>query len=105
MGRPVVWLAAIVGMDACQLNPRLAAEINETSVQWLSEVYGGRIIFMSRHMLVYGAQDSLLDENSSTNPLSVYAATKLMAESFLSSKNAIIFRLGTLFGVAICLPV
>ena len=48
---------------------------------------------------VYGAQDKELDENSITNPLSLYAETKLNAEKCLKHKNAIIFRLGTLFGV------
>ncbi|MCE1187960.1 MAG: NAD(P)-dependent oxidoreductase, partial [Ignavibacteria bacterium] len=32
-------------------------------------------------------------------PLSLYASTKLKAEEYLHNKNAVIFRLGTLFGV------
>lgn len=94
----VVWLAAIVGDGACQLNPDLTLAVNEESVKWLSNNYDGRIIFMST-CSVYGAQDKELDEDSPTNPLSLYAATKLKAESLLKNKNAIIFRLGTLFGV------
>lgn len=94
----VIWLAAIVGDGACQLNPLHAKEINQDSVKWLSENYNGRIIFMST-CSVYGAQDEELNECSPTNPLSVYAATKLEAEKYLMDKNAIIFRLGTLFGV------
>lgn len=94
----VVWLAAIVGDSACQLNPDLTVAINEEAVRWLAQNYDGRIIFMST-CSVYGAQDKELDEESPTNPLSLYAATKLRAESFLQEKNAMIFRLGTLFGV------
>jgi len=94
----VVWLAAIVGDGACQLNPKLTISINQDSVSWLADNYDGRIIFMST-CSVYGAQDKELDENSPTNPLSLYAQTKLNAEKFLKHKNAIIFRLGTLFGV------
>jgi len=94
----VVWLAAIVGDPACQLNPELTKEINQDSVCWLSDNYDGRIIFMST-CSVYGAQNIVLDETSSTNPLSLYAETKLEAEKCLKHKNAIIFRLGTLFGV------
>lgn len=94
----VVWLAAIVGDGACAINPALTKEINQDSVKWLSENFDGRIIFMST-CSVYGARDGLLDESSPTNPLSVYATTKLEAESYLKNKNAIIFRLGTLFGL------
>jgi nucleoside-diphosphate-sugar epimerase len=72
--------------------------VNQESVKWLAQNYNGRIIFMST-CSVYGAQDVVLDESSPTNPLSVYATTKLAAEEYLRNKNSIIFRLGTLFGV------
>lgn len=94
----VVWLAAIVGDGACAINPTLTEEVNQESVKWLSENFDGRIVFMST-CSVYGAQDGELTEESPTNPLSVYAATKLKAESYLKDKNAVIFRLGTLFGL------
>ena len=94
----VVWLAAIVGDGACALNPDIATVINQGSVEWLVQNYDGRIVFIST-CSVYGAQDKELEEESPTNPLSVYAATKLAAEKALGGKNAIIFRLGTLFGV------
>ena len=95
----VIWLAALVGDGACQLNPEISVEINLESVRWLSENFDGRIIFMST-CSVYGAQDNVvLNEGSATDPLSVYAVTKLGAEKWLAEKNAIIFRLGTLFGV------
>lgn len=94
----VVWLAALVGDGACQLNPPLTKAINQDSVAWLANNYDGRIIFMST-CSVYGAQDKELAENSPTAPLSLYAETKLKSEELLANKNAIIFRLGTLFGV------
>lgn len=94
----VVWLAAIVGDGACQLNPELTKTINQDAVAWLADNYDGRIIFMST-CSVYGAQNKELDENSSINPLSLYAETKIQAEKYLKHKNSIIFRLGTLFGV------
>lgn len=95
----VVWLAALVGDGACALNPDVATEINTNCVGWLAESFNGRIIFLST-CSVYGAQDSELDEGSPTNPLSVYAVTKLDAEKLLHRKNALIFRLGTIFGVS-----
>ena len=94
----VIWLAAIVGDGACQLNPELTKSINQDSVAWLADNYDGRIVFMST-CSVYGAQNNELNETSGTNPLSLYAETKLNAEKFLKHKDAIIFRLGTLFGV------
>jgi len=94
----VIWLAALVGDGACALNPEVTVAINQESVKFLADNFDGRIIFMST-CSVYGAQDGVLDENSPLNPLSVYASTKLEAEKYLANKNAIIFRLGTLFGV------
>jgi nucleoside-diphosphate-sugar epimerase len=94
----VVWLAALVGDGACALNPDVAVEINQRAVEWLAANYQGRIVFMST-CSVYGAQNAELDETSPTNPLSVYASTKLEAERALANSNAIIFRLGTIFGV------
>jgi nucleoside-diphosphate-sugar epimerase len=94
----VVWLAALVGDGACALDPEISLSINADCVQWLAERFDGRILFMST-CSVYGAQDGLLDESAPVRPLSVYAASKLAAEEHLRAKDAIIFRLGTLFGV------
>lgn len=94
----VVWLAALVGDGACAINPEISTELNQDMVKWLAENYDGRIVFMST-CSVYGEHDKILDENAPTNPLSVYASTKLAAEDYLKKKNAIIFRLGTIFGL------
>ena len=94
----VVWLAALVGDPACALHPDVSMTINQEAVRFLAENFDGRIVFLST-CSVYGAQDAVLDESSPLNPLSVYATTKLEAERHLVEKNAITFRLGTLFGV------
>ena len=95
----VVWLAALVGDGACAVNPDITIEVNNDTLSWLAQKYDGRIIFTST-CSVYGATDGLLDEHSPTNPLSVYAVTKLAAEKKLRGKNAMVFRLGTLFGLS-----
>ncbi len=95
----VIWLSAIVGDAACQVNPKLTREINEDTVSWLSQNYDGRIIFMST-CSVYGQNDSEVSEESTLNPLSLYAETKAKAEESLKEKNSIVFRLGTVFGVS-----
>ncbi len=95
----VVWLAAMVGDGACALDPELTRAINVESVRWLTSVFDGRIVFMST-CSVYGAQDGLLTEDASLNPLSLYAETKAEAEQALASSDAIVFRLGTIYGVS-----
>lgn len=94
----VVWLAALVGDGACQLNPEVSVQLNQEAVRFLADHFDGRIVYLST-CSVYGAQDGILDETSSVDPLSVYAVTKLAAEEHLRDRNAITFRLGTLFGV------
>lgn len=94
----VVWMAALVGDGACSINPVITNQVNFESVENLAKNFNGKIVFFST-CSVYGAQDNILDENSNTNPLSVYASTKLSAEKILLHKNSLIFRLGTLFGV------
>ena len=95
----VIWLAALVGDGACSINPSLTQEINAESVKNLTKNYTGRIVFLST-CSVYGAQEGVLSEDSSTNPLSEYASSKLIAEKYLEDSNVIIFRLGTLFGIS-----
>ena len=95
----VIWLAALVGDGACSINPALTQKINSESVRNLVQNFHGRIVFLST-CSVYGAQDGILSEKSPTNPLSEYASSKLVAEKYLEKSNAIIFRLGTLFGIS-----
>ena len=95
----VIWLAALVGDGACAINPELTFEINSDSVKFLAENFNKRIVFLST-CSVYGAQEGLLDETSTINPLSEYASSKVQAEDYLKDSNAIIFRLGTLFGIS-----
>ena len=95
----VIWLAALVGDGACSINPSLTQEINAESVKNLTKNYSGRIVFLST-CSVYGAQEGVLSEDSSTDPLSEYASSKLIAEKYLEDSNVIIFRLGTLFGIS-----
>lgn len=95
----VIWLAALVGDPACAINPPLTKIINQDSVEWLSKNFDGRILFTST-CSVYGAHDHPVNEESETRPLSVYAKTKAEAEKFLVGKNALIFRIGTAFGIS-----
>ena len=95
----VVWLAAMVGDGACALDPGLTRAINVDSVRRLVQSFDGRIVFMST-CSVYGAQDGVLTEESPIDPLSLYAETKAEAEQALAGTNAVVFRLGTIYGVS-----
>ena len=54
----VIWLAALVGDGACALNPEISVDLNQESLKWLANNFGGRIIFLST-CSVYGAQELL----------------------------------------------
>ncbi len=96
----VIWLAALVGDGACAQNPDSTKKINYDSIVNLLSNYKGKIIFMST-CSVYGQSNSLLNENSKKNPLSLYTRTKIDAEKIIvkNNKHACIFRLGTLYGL------
>src|SRR5271157_2606726 len=86
----VIWLAAIVGDGACEVNRDLTQAVNRDSVKWLAENYSGRVVFTST-CSVYGEHEGEVSEDGVTNPLSLYASTKLEAESYLRG-NALMFR-------------
>lgn len=96
----VIWLAAIVGDGACTVDPFLTQAINEDATKWLVDNYEGTIVFAST-CSVYGINHNLIDEDATPNPISLYAETKLEAETYIlaNAKNPLVFRLGTLFGV------
>lgn len=98
----VVALAAIVGDEACALDPNVTRAVNVESIRWLSRHFKGKIIFAST-CSVYGANGRVLTEDSPTKPLSLYAETKIEAEKIVLAaehkKRHLIFRFATLFGL------
>ena len=96
----IILMAALVGDPACSVDPILTEEINYKSIKNICETIPKHkhIIFMST-CSVYGAQNGILNEDSSTNPLSSYASTKLKSESHVLSRGGTVFRLGTVFGL------
>jgi len=94
----VVWLAARVAEATCDLDPEGAEQVNAKSVATLSKYFGGRIVFTST-AAVYGRNPAVLTEESPLEPRTLYSQTKVAAERHLARKNAMIFRLGTLYGV------
>jgi len=96
----IVYLSALVGDAACQVDLEHTENINHLAVKNFVTALdpGKRFIFIST-CSVFGAQEGMLDENSSTNPLSAYASTKLKAEKWVQDYGGLIFRLGTVYGV------
>ena len=96
----VIWLAALVGDGACSINESLTYDINVNSLERFLNIYSGKIIFMST-CSVYGQSDDIIDELGDKNPQSVYAKSKIKAESLFENREEFtILRLGTLFGIS-----
>lgn len=98
----IIHLAAIVGDGACQINPARTVAVNvdgtKNIADWAREK-GVRLIYAST-CSVYGASDDVINEDSSTCPISLYASTKLAGEEFVKQvDDHLIFRLGTIFGL------
>jgi len=106
--RDMIHLAAIVGDPACAADGENASQINYAATRMMAEIATGhgieRFVYAST-CSVYGAADSLMDENSETNPISLYAQTKLQSEQMLldarsKSFHPSILRFATVFGLA-----
>lgn len=102
----VVHLGAIVGDPACALDEETTLQTNYAATALVADVCRGygvsRFVFAST-CSVYGANDSIVDEKSELNPVSLYAATKIDSEKILLASRSetfhpTILRLGTAFG-------
>ena len=71
----VVWLAGIVGDQACAIDTKTTQQVNFDSVKWLVDNYKGKIIFTST-CSIYGVNNDLINESAEPNPLSFYASSK-----------------------------
>lgn len=102
----VVALAAIVGDPACKINDRLSIKTNYWATKLLAQVASSqgvtKFLFAST-CSVYGISETAMStEESWTNPLSLYAETKIDSEKALVGMNGtmkpVIMRLSTLCG-------
>lgn len=106
--RSVIHLAAIVGDPACAADDKNAREINYAATRMMLEIAKGhgveRFLFASS-CSVYGASDAVMDEQSATVPISLYAETKLNSERVLldaksTTFHPVVLRFSTVFGLA-----
>ena len=102
----LVHLGGIVGDPACSVDEKLTKDINLTATKIIGQIAkaaGVRKFIFASSCSVYGAQDSVLNEDSPTNPLSLYARTKIASERVLDQLKSthfapIFLRFGTVYG-------
>ena len=105
----VIHLAAIVGDPACKVDPKETVEINYLATKTIAETCKyfqvNRFIFAST-CSVYGESptpNTKLTEESSLNPVSLYAETKIKCEQSIfeamdENFSPTILRMATLYG-------
>ena len=101
-------LASISNDPSSELMPEITESINyygAVNVAKASKEMGVKKYVLSSSCSVYGAGDSILDETSSTSPISTYARCKLAAEAnilTLGDKNFSVtsLRNGTVYGLS-----
>jgi len=106
----VLDLAAISNDPAGELDPVKTLDINYRARRRLQELASDAKVdryILASSCSVYGFQDGVLDENSSTNPLTTYAEANLRAEASAielhtaGTEMAItIFRQATMYGLS-----
>ncbi|MBR9706719.1 NAD(P)-dependent oxidoreductase [Candidatus Pacearchaeota archaeon] len=101
----IIPLAARVGMPLCDRNPQDAREINEEAVDNLNYFRSPeqKILYPNTNS-GYGARtgEVFCTEDTPLQPISLYGKTKCKAEKDLleGTKDALTFRLATVFGVS-----
>jgi nucleoside-diphosphate-sugar epimerase len=101
----VIHLAAISNDPSADLHPDLTEEVNVGVTARMAELARReRVRFLfSSSCSIYGEADGQIDETGATNPLTVYASSKVTAEQILGELadakwTPTILRNGTLFG-------
>lgn len=104
----VIHLAAVVGDPACSASPTDTIEINFLATKMIAEAakYSqvNRFVYAST-CSIYGKSQEAASENSSLNPISLYARSKIKSEEGVLSMvdarfSPTIMRLSTLFGLS-----
>ena len=84
----VIHCAAITDVDLCEERVDLAVSVHVESTKIISEylnAYGGRLIYISTDSVFDGSGANPYCETDTTNPLNMYAQTKLEGEKFVQS--------------------
>ena len=79
-------LAAMTNVDACELNPQLAGEINVAGLEHICDSFKGKIIHLSTDY-VFDGTSGPYKEDDPLNPISIYGKTKLASEHILLEED------------------
>jgi dTDP-4-dehydrorhamnose reductase len=85
----VIHCAALTDLDACAINPKLAKELNANLPGHMAEETakrGARFVHISTDAVFDGKKGSYVEKNT-TNPLSIYARTKLAGEQAVAAAD------------------
>ncbi len=104
----VIHLGGLVGDPACAVDEALTVDINVTSTRLIAELakaHGVRRLVFASSCSIYGANDTVVDENSAFNPQSLYAKSKVASEAVISEFASedfepVYLRLGTIYGLS-----
>ncbi|MCK9596972.1 NAD(P)-dependent oxidoreductase [Candidatus Pacearchaeota archaeon] len=98
----ILHLAAIVGVPACNRDPKLAEQTNIIGARNINLLRNKKqpLIYASTGSN-YGKLDEICTEKSPLNPVSLYGKTKSQAEKEIMEKgNSVALRFATGFGVS-----
>ncbi len=96
----VVNLAAIVGSPSCAQYPEEAWSVNVNGAQLLSKLTPAQtpVVQLSTCSVYGNVKQKICNENDKTNPLTIYAETKLQAEKAVLARNGVVLRPVTAYG-------
>lgn len=96
-------LAGISGMPACANNPHSAEAINfEGTKKLVNLLTKEQLLINASTTSMYGFSETICDEKSLINPVSIYGKTKYEAEKYIheNHENSISLRFATVFGTS-----
>ncbi|MFN8369936.1 MAG: NAD(P)-dependent oxidoreductase [Bacteriovoracaceae bacterium] len=100
----VIHAAAITKLNDCDQNPTLTNQVNVNSTKILAKLCGlnnRRFIFISTDLVFDGKSSGLYSETDATNPINLYAKSKVTSENFLLNMQDLdytIMRMPLMFG-------
>ena len=104
----VIHLTGLVGASACEADKEETISVNCTATRNViraCQESGVKQLIFASSCSVYGANDNIVSETSSLNPVDYYAKTKLASEADVLVANSrnlstTVLRMGTIFGLS-----